>query len=79
MRVVGEIIHPDCKITIFLWNNRYLIKFEQGYLEQTYKVDEYDVPDESVLKKIVNETLLPKALNLFQEMEQSLHQALSAL
>jgi hypothetical protein len=47
MRVVGEIPHSDCKITIFSWNNRYLIKLEQGLLEQTFKVNEFDISGES--------------------------------
>lgn len=43
MRVVAELPHPDCKISIFSMNMKYLIKFEQGTLEQTYKLSEMDV------------------------------------
>ena len=43
MRVVAELPHPDCKITIFMMNNKYIIKFEQGTLEQTYKLAEMDI------------------------------------
>ena len=43
MRVVAELPHPDCKISIFFMNMKYLIKFEQGTLEQTYKLSEMDV------------------------------------
>ena len=49
MRVVVEIPHKECKITVFAWNNRYLIKLEQGLLEQTFKVNEYDLSGESEL------------------------------
>jgi hypothetical protein len=32
MRIVGEIPHDVCKITLFSWNNRYLIKLELGFI-----------------------------------------------
>ena len=37
--------HPACKISIFSMNGKFLIKFEQGGLEQTYKLSEADVVD----------------------------------
>lgn len=75
MRVVGEIPHPECKITIFAWNNRYLIKLEQGLLEQTFKVNEYDVAGEAELYRIVDEAFLEEAMQRFAGMSESLRQA----
>ncbi len=43
MRIVAELPRPDCKITIFSMNMKFLVKFEQGNLEQTYKISEMDV------------------------------------
>ncbi len=43
MRVIAELPHPDCKITLFNMNSKYIIKFEQGTLEQTYKIAEVDI------------------------------------
>lgn len=37
MRIVGDIAHPNCKITIFKTTSRFSVKFEQGVFEQTYK------------------------------------------
>ena len=76
MRVVGEIPHPECKITIFAWNNRYLIKLEQGLLEQTFKVNEYDVTSEAELYRIVDKTFLEEAMQRFASMGESLRQAM---
>jgi hypothetical protein len=76
MRVVGEIPHPECKITIFAWNNRYLIKLEQGLLEQTFKVNEYDVTSEAELYRIVDEAFLEEAMQRFAGMGESLRQAM---
>ncbi len=75
MRIIGEIPHPDCKITLFSWNNRYLIKLEQGLLEQTFKVDQFDLTGEADLMKLVNSQFIQEALNRFGAMEQSLQNA----
>lgn len=75
MRVVGEIPHPDVKITIFHWNNRYLIKLEAGPFEQTFKLEEYDISSEGELKEIVNETFIQQSIERFNTMAQSLRQA----
>jgi len=76
MRVVGEIPHSDCKITIFSWNNRYLIKLEQGLLEQTFKVNEFDISGESELYRIVDQPFIQEAVQRFTEMSRSLRQAM---
>ena len=79
MRVVGEINHPSCKITIFSWNNRYLLKFEQGHLEQTYKIDQFDIIDEQDLYKLINNELINPALQVFETMGLSLNKALHTI
>ena len=75
MRVVGEIPHPDCKITIFHWNNRYLIKLEAGLFEQTFKINEYDLDSEGDLRKIVSKDFIARAMNRFSDMSNSLEEA----
>jgi hypothetical protein len=79
VRVVGEIPHPSCKITILAWNNRYLLKLEQGLLEQTYKINEYDLSGEEDLKAIVDESFVQNALTLFGQMSDNLQQAMGRL
>jgi hypothetical protein len=72
MRVVGEIPHPKLKITIFNWNNRYLIKLEAGFFEQTFKISELDITSEEELKKMVDPEFIQEAEARFNEMAQSL-------
>ena len=79
MRIVGEIPHPACKITLYSWNNRYLIKFETGLLEQTYKINQFDINKEADLNQIVNETFVAETLKRFESMESSLRSRLSSL
>lgn len=45
MRTIAELPHPDFKITIFNMNQKFIIKFEQGNLEQSYKISELDLSD----------------------------------
>jgi hypothetical protein len=70
MKIVGEIPHPSCKITIFSWNNKYIVKFERGALEQTFKVSEYDLSGEENFKELVStESFIEKVLRRFDEMD----------
>ena len=77
MRIVGEIPHDVCKITLFSWNNRYLIKLERGLLEQTYKINQFDIISEADLYKLVDASFIDGALRLFDEMDKNLQGALA--
>lgn len=79
MRVIGEIQHPECKITLFHWNNRYLIKLENGLLEQTFKIPEYELSGESSLHQLVSDNFVGQALERFEAMQRSLEHALESL
>lgn len=79
MRIIGEIPHPDCRITLFHWNNRYIIKLEKGYLEQTFKIDQFDLSSENDLQVLVNEEFIREAVIRFEAMEQSLQKPLQNL
>jgi hypothetical protein len=79
MRIIGEIPHSQCKITLFQWNNRYLIKLEKDRLEQTFKVDQFELTSEKELHTLVDEGFVQKALERFNDMEQSLGEALQKL
>ena len=57
MRVVKEIPNSNCKITVFSWNGKFLIKLENGGFEQTFKVSELDVLEQE-LDEILNETFI---------------------
>jgi len=79
MRIIGEIPHSQCKITLYHWNNRYLIKLEKDRLEQTFKVDQFELTSEKELSTLVDESFMQKALDRFNDMEQSIAMALQKL
>ncbi len=76
MRVVKEIPYQHFKITIFHWNNRYLIKLESGSFEQTFKISELDVFSEDEVMALIDDTFLEQALQRFDDMAESLSLAL---
>lgn len=76
MRVIGEIPHPSCKITLFQWNQKYIIKIEQGPLEQSYKVDETEVIDEAELKSLLNNDFMQSVMQRFHQMHMDLMKAM---
>ncbi len=79
MRIIGEIPHPDCRITLFHWNNRYIIKLEKGLLEQTFKIDQFDLSSENDLQAVVSDEFVQEALIRFEAMDRSLQKPLQNL
>lgn len=47
MRIVREFVKEGVRISVFSWNNKFLIKFETGMIEQTFKVNELDISSEN--------------------------------
>ncbi|EMR02021.1 hypothetical protein [Cesiribacter andamanensis] len=76
MRVVKELPLGDIKATIFYWNNKYLLKLEQGLLEQTFKVPETEISGEQDLEALLTEDFLNKARLRFRDMMADLQAAL---
>ncbi|WP_270087036.1 hypothetical protein [Sphingobacterium sp. SYP-B4668] len=69
MRILAELPHPDCKISIFGMNQKFIIKFEQGTLEQSYKLAETDVVGGvNGVFEILDETFINHVLAQFSSM-----------
>lgn len=77
MRTITEIHHPKCRISVFLWNQKYLVKLEQDGLEQTFKLNQFDVLSEDKLKEMINEEFIESALKRFDEMRNDLGKLIS--
>ncbi len=77
MRVVTEIPHPEYKLTVFAWNNKYLLKVETPFYEQTYKVGETDLTGDDDIKAIVaDEEFMQSVMQRFRDMNDSWKKAL---
>lgn len=69
MRIIAELPHPDFKISILNMNNKFIVKIEQGSLEQSYKIPEMDLTDgvNSVFE-LLDEEFLKKVAIRFNDM-----------
>ena len=68
MRVIGTIDHPQMRISLFAMNDKYLIKFEAGPMEQTYKFPQTQVKGLEELQKLVDDDFCRRAMERFNEM-----------
>lgn len=76
MRVINELFKNGIKISLFSWNNKYLLKFEQGMVEQTFKISEMDLSGEEDLEVFWSDSFLSDVQKRFDEMHQSLRNQL---
>lgn len=76
MRIIDTIEHPIMRISIFQMNQKYIVKFELGALEQSYKFSELDIINLAILKADVIEKISPNALLRFEEMKKDLNNCL---
>jgi hypothetical protein len=79
MRVVKELIQEEVRISIFSWNNKYILKFEFGPMEQTFKLSETEVSEESELDAFLTGDFFEKVIARFYEMEKNFRSQLKNL
>lgn len=79
MKQLADIPHPACKITLYAWNSKYIVKIEQGMLEQTYKVSELEVLGEDDVREMLSEAFLEKVLHRFEAMQTDWELAMESL
>ncbi|MCZ4222827.1 hypothetical protein [Pedobacter rhodius] len=72
MRVIAELPHPKCKISIFSMNQKYIVKFEQGTFEQSYKLAELDLSGGGVndVFEILDENFIATVIERFKLMRK---------
>ena len=71
MRIIAELPHPEFKISILNMNQKFIVKAEQGTLEQSYKIPEMDLIDgvNSVFE-LLDEEFLNRIAARFTEMRK---------
>ncbi|KQS28458.1 hypothetical protein [Pedobacter sp. Leaf194] len=77
MRVIAELPHPECKISIFSMNQKYIVKFEQGVFEQSYKLAELDLSGGGVndVFEILDEEFIATVVERFKTMRSDFNLA----
>lgn len=75
MRVIGRINHPSIGITIFHMNDKYIVKFEAGPMEQLFKFPQAKYPGLESIQALIDEAFIEKVRLRFNEMYQQLIEA----
>jgi len=77
MRVIAELPHPECRITLFNMNQKYIVKFEQGTLEQSYKLSEIDLSGGGAneIFEMLDEAFIGTVIERFKEMRSDFSEA----
>jgi hypothetical protein len=68
MRIIDSIPHPSISISIFNMNDKYIVKFEAGPMEQSFKFQTEQVKSVENLKKMINADFIETVRLRFNEM-----------
>ena len=73
MRIIEEIQYPSFKLSIFYMNQKYILKFEQEFLEQSYKVSElyHDVLNLNDVKAKITDEFIANIETIFESMRKT--------
>ena len=68
MRIIDSIPHPSITISIFQMNDKFIVKFEAGPMEQSFKFDSAEVKSVDNLKKLIDSQFIETVRKRFNEM-----------
>ncbi len=75
MRTVTKIDHPKLDISIFLRENKYIVKIVLDQYEQIYRLNQMDVAGMDDMEKLVSEEFLQKVWMRFVDMSKDFKEA----
>jgi hypothetical protein len=68
MHFIKNLPHRSIVISLYSWNNKYIAKFESDQMEQTYKLDSYEVADLAAFEAMITATFVEKIELRFLDM-----------
>ena len=68
MRIIATIPHPRLRISIFLYNEKYIIELEAAQYKQTFKISAESVDGLEGVKALLTEELLNNSMSRFEGM-----------
>lgn len=72
MRLIGNIAHPKLLISVFKSNDKIIVKFEAGPMEQSYKFIENDkIHDLQSIEKLLTEEVYSSVFEIFDKMYEN--------
>jgi len=76
MKIAGNIPHPKMTITVFIMNEKFIVKFEAGPMEQVYKLSQGKIRGMEHVQQIVDAQFQEEVLKKFGEMFESMRSSL---
>ncbi|MES2965679.1 MAG: hypothetical protein V4760_17490 [Bdellovibrionota bacterium] len=70
MRILGQIPHPDAVISLFSWNGKFIVKFEQGLCEQVFKFEHLDFESEAEFRSKIDAGFIASVIDGFSAMRK---------
>ncbi len=68
MRVIATIPHPSITISVFQMNEKFIVKFEAGPMEQAFKFSNEKVKGLDHLKTLIDDEFIEAVRKRFNEM-----------
>ena len=68
MRVAGTIPHPKLAITVFIMNEKYIVKFEAGGMEQSVKFTLQEVDSVESIAKMLDQQFMNGIIERFNAL-----------
>ena len=75
MRTVTKVDHPKLDVSIFLRENKYIVKIVLDQYEQVYRLRQADVMGMEDMEKLVSKDFLDKVYMRFVEMSKDFGEA----
>ncbi len=73
MHFVKGLEHPEFKLLLYVWNNKFILKSEYGPFEQVYKFSQLDfISQEDFEQAVLKEEFIEVIRVAFQSMEKGL-------
>ncbi len=68
MRIVGRIPHPEFSISVFEMNEKFVVKFEAGPMEQTFKFLKEGLSSMESIEALFDEEFINNIRSRFEGM-----------
>jgi hypothetical protein len=79
MRIIANIPHPRLKISIFLYNEKYIIEIEAAQYKQTFKISADSVTGVDDVKALITPELLEHSMDRFEAMHADFKNAFESI
>ena len=75
MKIIGRIPHPEFSISVFEMNEKFVVKFEAGAMEQTYKFLKEGLTSMESIEALFDQAFIDNIRSRFESMYYDMKRA----